>query len=123
MSEPNPALVYVVDNEPTIASTLAAILNLSGFRATAFTAPLEAIAAAKSDCPSLLITDVAMPEMNGVELAIRFEATCPACKVLMFSGHVTTQDLLMAAREQGREFQVLAKPIHPADLLAAIRKL
>jgi hypothetical protein len=40
-----------------------------------------------------------------------------------FSGYASTSDLLMSARKQGRDFQVLAKPIHPVDLLAAIRGL
>jgi CheY-like chemotaxis protein len=123
MSDTQPIRVYVVDDESLIASTLAAILNLSGFNATGFTIPHKAITAAEAECPALLITDVSMPEMNGIELAIRFQTICPTCKILLFSGQASTGDLLEAARKQGRDFQLLSKPVHPADLLAAIRKL
>jgi CheY-like chemotaxis protein len=123
MTETQPIRVYVVDDEGVIASTVAAILNISGFYATAFTAPDDAIAAAQLDCPSLLVTDVAMPGMNGIELAIRFQTNCPSCKILLFSGQASTGDLLEEAGKQGRDFRLLTKPVHPADLLAAIREL
>jgi DNA-binding NtrC family response regulator len=120
---PEPVRVYVVDDEPVIATTLAAILNASGFRATAFTSAEDAIKAAKSEGPSLLISDVVMPGMNGVDLAIRVKSKCPKCKVLLFSGQAATADLLDAARPLGYDFELLNKPIHPKDLLAAIKKL
>jgi DNA-binding response OmpR family regulator len=115
--------VFVVDDEETIAFTLAAILNQSGFRATAFTNPEKALKAAESDAPSLLISDVVMPEMDGIDLAIQFRSAHPQCKVLLFSGQSATTDLLKSASLQGHEFQILAKPVHPKDLLAAIREL
>jgi DNA-binding NtrC family response regulator len=115
--------VYVVDDEEIIASTVAAILNHSGFRAKAFFSAEDAIRAVESGCPNLLITDVMMPGMNGIELAVHFKTLCPDCKVLLFSGQAATHDLLGSAALQGHEFELLAKPIHPTDLLAAIRNL
>jgi FixJ family two-component response regulator len=120
---PEPIRVYVVDDEAVIATTLAAILNTSGFRATAFTSAEDAIKAAECDGPSLLISDVLMPGMNGVDLAIHLKSKCPMCKVLLFSGQAATRDLLESARKAGHDFELLSKPIHPKDLLAAIRKL
>jgi CheY-like chemotaxis protein len=115
--------VYVVDDEPVIASTLAAILNSSGFRAMAFTGPSEALQAAEAGGPALLISDVVMPGMSGIDLAIRLKAICPACKILLFSGQAATADLLEAAGRQGHNFTVLSKPVHPKDLLVAIQRL
>jgi hypothetical protein len=43
------------------------------------------------------------------------------CKVLLISGQAETSDLLESAREAGRNFTVLAKPVHPTELLAAIK--
>jgi FixJ family two-component response regulator len=120
---PEAITVYVVDDEPVIATTLAAILNAYGFRATAYTSAKDAIKAAECDGPSLLITDVVMPGMNGVDLAIHLKSICPECKMLLFSGQATTAHLLEAASKLGHDFQLLSKPIHPTDLLAAIRKL
>jgi CheY-like chemotaxis protein len=60
------SLAYVVDDEEVIATTLAKILNQSGFEAVAFTRPLEALRAAEVRCPDFLITDVSMPILNGI---------------------------------------------------------
>ena len=123
MSEYPPQIVFVVDDEPAIAETLAAILNTSGFQATAFTDAEKAMQAAGSDCPSMLISDVMIPQMNGIELAIQFKATCPQCKILLFSGNASTNSLLEVATTQGHAFTLMCKPVHPKDLLAAIAKL
>ena len=112
--------VYIVDDEQIIAFTLEAILKNVGFDAKAFTNPLDALDAANSNAPDLLITDVMMPEMSGIDLGIHFRKRFPKCNILLFSGQATTSSLLEAARERGHDFTLLAKPIHPKDLLAAI---
>jgi hypothetical protein len=45
----------------------------------------------------------------------------PSCKILLFSGQAATADLLEKARMEGHEFEILAKPVHPTDLLAKLR--
>ncbi|HWG20081.1 MAG TPA: response regulator [Terracidiphilus sp.] len=116
--------VFVVDDEDVIASSLAMILRFQGgFHATSFTDPTKALQAAHSDAPDLLISDVVMPQMTGIDLAIQLRSVCPDCKVLLFSGTAATTDLLEAARVTGYKFELLLKPVHPADLLASIRTL
>jgi DNA-binding response OmpR family regulator len=115
------ACVFVVDDEPAIAFTLTTILKLNGYDARCFTNPIEALEAITANRPDLLISDVMMPEMSGVDLAVRFKEQCPSCKVLLFSGQAQTVDLLRVARAQGRDFQLLTKPVHPTDLLARIK--
>jgi DNA-binding NtrC family response regulator len=117
----NKRVVFVVDDEVVIAKTLATILSNAGFEAVAFDRPVDAISACADQTPHLLITDVAMPGMTGIELAIHFRKTQPECKVLLFSGQASTADLLERARAQGYDFDLLAKPVHPADLLAKLR--
>jgi FixJ family two-component response regulator len=116
-------LVYVVDDEEVIATTLAMILNGSGFEAVAFTQPLEALRAAEVRCPAFLITDVAMPVLNGIDLAIQFKAIYPQCRVLLFSGALSTSARIEGAREKGFEFSILAKPVHPNELLSKLKQL
>lgn len=113
-------VVFVVDDEPVIAQTLAIILKQAGFDAIAFDHPEKAIAASEQTPPDLLISDVMMPGMTGVELAIHFREAYPDCKVLLFSGQAATADLLAEAREKGYDFDLLSKPVHPADLLAKL---
>jgi DNA-binding NtrC family response regulator len=124
MSDGKVIRAFVVDDERVIASTVAMILNMSGFSASAFFSAEEAIAVAdENGPPNLLITDVAMPGMNGIDLAIRFEEQHPSCKVLLFSGQAVTGHLLDVAKDQGHNFTLLTKPVHPTDLLAAINDL
>ena len=116
-----PRSVLVVDDESIIADTLVAILNGSGFSAVAAydgESALELIAARP---PNLLITDVNMPGMNGVETPIRVRRNFPSCEVLLFSGHAATADLVEEARKLGYSFHLLKKPIHPRDLLQHLR--
>jgi CheY-like chemotaxis protein len=115
--------IFVVDDEPIIASTLARILEQSGFAATSFTNPLEALEAAHSEHPDLLLSDVMMPQLSGVELAMRIRDKCPQCRILLFSGQAATADLLAEARKRGHDFHILSKPVHPKDLLAGIHGL
>jgi CheY-like chemotaxis protein len=123
MPEKRLPTVFVVDDLPVIVMTVVAILNESGFEATGFNGAADALQAAEAGCPDLLITDVSMPGMNGIELAIRFRSLYPTCKIVLFSGHASTGDLLQVAKGKGHDFTILAKPIHPKDLLAAITKL
>jgi DNA-binding NtrC family response regulator len=115
--------IFVVDDEPVIASTLAAILQMNGFSAKFFTCPLDALAAARLKAPDLLISDVAMPGISGIELAIQVRAQYPACKVLLFSGQAATMDLLEDARVQGHDFDLLLKPVPPTELLLEVGKM
>ena len=87
MSQPQrQPYVFVVDDEEVIASTLTTILQLhGGFRARSFTKPIEALEAARLEAPDLLISDVVMPQLSGIDLAIQVRESCPNCKVLLFS--------------------------------------
>jgi len=114
--------VIVADDEHVIADTLAYILNKAGFDATAVYTGVEAVKLAQDFKPDLLITDVMMPDMNGIEAAINIRGLLPACKVLLFSGQAATADLLEEARRRGYQFEILSKPVHPQDLIAKLRQ-
>lgn len=113
--------VLVVDDERVIADTLAIILNQGGFDASAVYTGTGAVEKARQEKPDLIISDVIMPDMNGIEAAIKIRQILPGCKILLFSGQAATADLLEKARLEGHEFEILAKPVHPTDLLAKLR--
>ena len=62
-----------------------------------------------------------MPGMTGIEVAIIVRTQLPDCKILLFSGQAATAELLEKAKAQGHEFEILSKPLHPADLLEKLR--
>ena len=113
--------VLVADDERVIADTLAMILNQSGFEARAVYSGERALELAATLKPDMLISDVIMADLNGIDAAIRIRALLPQIKILLFSGQAATADLLEKARAQGYEFEILAKPVHPQDLLTKLR--
>ena len=113
-------IVLVVDDESAIADTLAEILTLSGYAAMPAYDGEEALETALLMPPELLITDVMLPGMSGIELAISIRRIFPDCKVLLFSGQAATSDLLASAKRAGHQFTLLTKPVYPTDLLKRV---
>lgn len=121
MHAPKRPRVLVVDDEQVIADTLAKILDINGYEASAVYTGLAAVESARSIRPDLIISDVIMPDMDGIEAAIHIRDFLPTCKILLFSGQAATADLLENARAQGHDFEILAKPVHPSELLAKLK--
>ncbi len=113
-------VVLVVDDESVIADTLAEILTRSGYTGVAEYDGDSALETALLMPPEMLITDVVLPGMSGIELAITIRRIFPDCKIILFSGQASTADLLAAARQDGHHFTLLTKPLHPQDLLTRV---
>jgi CheY-like chemotaxis protein len=113
--------VLVVDDEILIADTLVQILNLSGFESTVAYNGEQAVEVARTTRPDVVITDVIMPGMSGIETAIRIRQCLPDCKVILISGQAAAANLLDKANAAGYFFEVLAKPVHPSVLLDHLR--
>jgi len=109
--------VLILDDEQIIANTLALILNRSGFEARAVYNGEAAIEAARELSPDVLISDVIMQGMTGIDAAIRISEIVPHCRVILFSGQAATSDLLQRAQANGHRFELLVKPVHPRALL------
>jgi DNA-binding response OmpR family regulator len=115
--------VLVVDDERPITDTLCQILRKAGYECKAAYSATDALEILNDFTPQLIITDVMMPEMNGIEMAKAIRGKHPECNILLFSGNAATQDLLVNARAEGYSFNVLAKPVHPRELLAKVATL
>lgn len=113
-------VVLIVDDEKVIADTLSIILSRAGFVTMTAYDGASALRMANQITPALLISDVVMPGMSGVELAIMLTQSLPNLKVLLFSGQASTVDLLEKARHGGHHFTALTKPVHPTDMLKRV---
>jgi DNA-binding response OmpR family regulator len=111
-------VVLVVDDESAIADTLAEILSRSGYAAVPVYDAESALDTALLMPPEMLISDVMLPGDSGIDLAIKIRRIFPDCRILLFSGQAATSDLLVSANRAGHKFELLAKPVHPKDLLA-----
>lgn len=118
-----PYRILVVDDEKGIAETLITILRIHGYQAEAASDGAEGYEIACRFKPDLIISDIAMPKCNGIEMAIRIVAKIPKVKILLISGQAVTVESLQQARARGYFFECLAKPIHPTDLLHKIEAI
>ena len=115
--------VLVVDDEQTVANTTIEILNMAGFCAFVAYDGQTALELAAKFHPDILLTDVVMPEMNGVELALAVNKLLPRTQILLISGQAGTIDLLEKARSEGHAFELIAKPVHPLKLIERLKSL
>jgi DNA-binding NtrC family response regulator len=109
--------ILIVDDEKTIADTLAMVFKMKGHDAIAAYSAEAAVEAVETFEPDIVLSDVFMGKMTGVDLAIYLSRARPDVKVILFSGQAATANLLDEAHKKGHDFRLLAKPIHPEKLI------
>lgn len=112
--------VLIVDDEKTVSETLAKIFMCHGYQSRAAYSAEEAIGLITEWHPDVALLDVNLPGTNGVDLAITLRTSHPNCRVLLFSGYPSTDDLLHQAMQAGHAFEIISKPVHPTELLNAV---
>lgn len=115
------ATVLVVDDEERIRSSLRGILNDEGFRVLDTGDAPGVMELIERERPELVLLDVWMPELDGIELLRRIKAELPATRVIMISGHANIQNAVAATRLGAEDF--LEKPFSVDGLLAAIGRV
>ena len=115
--------ILVVDDEERIADTLVLILQTKHYTAEAAYDAASALKICSQRTPDLVISDVVMPGMNGIDMAVIIRSQFPSCRILLFSGQAATADMLEDARRRGHQFELLAKPVHPEKLLERVSEL
>jgi CheY-like chemotaxis protein len=120
-SEPKRPKVLVVDDEKLIVDTIAEILQNAGFHVATAYDGWTALEAARLFHPDYLLSDVLMPRMNGVELAIAIQKMHPAARIVLFSGQAGISDILQSGQQRGLHFELIAKPIHPLKLIERLK--
>ena len=110
--------ILVVDDDEAVAASVELTLTGMGYRVLMTTSPTAALRMLAEADVDLLLTDLAMPGMDGLELAAAAQRLRPRLKVLFTSGHLTYSQ--RAAME--RRATILPKPYRRAELAAAIRQ-
>jgi CheY-like chemotaxis protein len=98
--------VFVVDDEPLIARTLAAILTDCGYDAMFFTDPLGALEVVGKGWPAFLVSDVTMPGLTGIQLAMEVRKRSPNCRIFLMSALDSIEAELKKAGAKAQEFQI-----------------
>lgn len=116
--------ILVVDDEQAVADTLCIIFNKRGFDCRATYTGAEAVACTAEFCPELLLCDISMPGMSGLEVVLDVAKKCPDCRVLLLTGHYTN---LAHAQEwalsHSAPSRIMTKPVPPALLLEVANAL
>lgn len=115
--------ILVVDDEKELANTLSAILRHAGYNALVAYSSAEALEKLRTTAIDLLVSDVVMPGMNGMELAMAADSEHPNLRILLMSGNAATQQIVDDAGTNVRQFELLAKPVPPTQILAHIKSL
>jgi CheY-like chemotaxis protein len=123
LSKPQRTRILVVDDEKNITNSLVWILEGAGFEAAAAYDALGALERIEQFPPDIVISDVIMPGMNGIELCEIIHGKYPQCQILLFSGQTATNELLENARKRGLRWDLLAKPVEPEEILARVASL
>ena len=111
--------VLVVDDDRTTRHVLRRVLTSAGFHATAAKDGMEALKAIRAHRFDLLLLDVWMPRMNGLDLLAQLRRRKTRPRVIVMTSDDAPETLLKAVREQA--YQYVHKPVHPAALLRTIR--
>ena len=115
--------ILVVDDDEAIVSTLRIILRNIGYEVEVARDGNQAVDVARRFVPHLLLSDVIMPGKDGVEAAMEIRKMLPDCAVLLISGSAQVGDIMAKARAQWFHFELMAKPVHPTELLRRIEQL
>jgi CheY-like chemotaxis protein len=128
------ANVLVVDDEVEVGEAVRRVLERAGYVVTVASNATAGMDAVARQAPDVVITDIIMPRVHGVELIKILRERYPRIRVIAISGGgsfgplaykpdaISTHAYLAAAREAGAE-EILTKPFDLTDLIAAVRRL
>lgn len=113
-------VVLVVDDKPAIADRVAEILSHHGYAAITAYDGEDALETALLIPPELVIADVRLAGMSGLEVAAVLKKKLPDCKILLLTGEEAAADLPAPGNGAAHEFVLVDKPVHPSDLVAHV---
>lgn len=112
------ARVLLVDDEREFAGALAERLQLRGYAARAAFSAAEAHAAAAAEDFDVVLLDLNLPGVRGVELLLTLRQTLPRAEIILLSGHLDLAEKIEGLRLDA--FATLLKPVELPELIARI---
>jgi len=112
--------VFIVDDDISVRESLELLINSAGWQALPFACAAEFLACPKVSAPSCLLLDVALPDVNGLDLQDRFAPDGAATPIVFITGSVDIPMTVRAMKAGAMEF--LTKPLREDELLPAIER-
>jgi CheY-like chemotaxis protein len=123
-ANPHMGKVLIIDDDPMVRFTVSQILAQGGFAVIAATNGRRGMALLRTEQPAIVITDLMMPEQDGIETIIQLRREHPAIKILAISGgqRMGNLDILGSAQKLGAH-DMIAKPFSAEELLTRLERL
>lgn len=115
--------ILIIDDEPIIRHMVARVLDRAGYPTVSAANGAQGLACIRRELPVLVITDLIMPEREGIETIRQIRRERPDLPIIAMSGSTRTggADFLSMANELGAN-EILRKPFEPLDLLNCVRR-
>ncbi len=111
--------ILLIDNEEGLCRMMEAVLSDSGYQVKAFTQPREAVREFQADQWDLVISDIKMPGMNGLEVLQSIKEKDPNVPVIMITAYATVETSIQVLRKGA--YDMLTKPFEPEELLYRVK--
>jgi two-component system cell cycle response regulator CpdR len=113
--------ILLAEDDRVMREYLTRALERSGYAVSAVDRGTEAIPLLEAESFDLLLTDIVMPEMDGIELARRASELDPDIKIMFITGFAAVA--LNSDSEAPKNAKVLAKPVHLRELVSEVNKM
>jgi DNA-binding response OmpR family regulator len=114
------ARLLIVDDEPNIRTPLARALSLQGYAVEEADSGSEALKLLKDSLYNLMVLDLRMPGLDGVEVMQRAHQICPELLIIILTGHATLESAIAAVKAEAVDY--LLKPASTQEILTAVDK-
>ena len=114
-----PQRIMLIDNEEGLCRMMEAVLKDQGYLVKSFTRPVQAVAEFAAGDYDLIISDIKMPEMDGLEVLQHVRNRDPEVPIIMITAYATVEMSIQALRRGA--YDMLTKPFEPDELIYRVK--